>query len=172
MWIQPHAFLHAAAFASGKKCLDGKACMTPLRIAQEQGKTVIEVEVKGRSYKATMGPDKRPERIETTLTMPSGVAKRIVAIFADYRTGEKPDAGFGLAEGKDALDRFHTGTYWPSRLVHEVDGTKGARAHVDGRLGQSLSRLPRTRTAGQGPMTRWRAKIGTMDFYHQEERNA
>src|SRR2546423_4345735 len=48
MWIQPHAFLHAAAFASGKKCLDGKACTTPLQIAQENGKTVIEVQVNGR----------------------------------------------------------------------------------------------------------------------------
>jgi hypothetical protein len=124
MWIQPHAFLHAAAFASGKKCLDGKACTTPIRIAQEQGKTVVDVEVNGQSYKATLGADKRPERIETMLTMPSGAAKRIVANFADYRTGEKPDAGFGLAEGKDALDRFHSGTYWPSRLVHDLEGTK------------------------------------------------
>jgi hypothetical protein len=124
MWLQPHAFLHAAAFASGKKCLDGKACTTPIKIAQEGGKTVIEVDVNGRSYKATLGADKRPERIETILTMPGGGTKRIAAIFADYRAGAKPDAGFSNAEGKDALDRFHSGTYWPSRLVHELEGTK------------------------------------------------
>jgi hypothetical protein len=124
MWIQPHAFLHAAAFAAGKRCLDGKACTTPLKIAQEGGKTVIEVEVNGRSYKATLGADKRPERIETMLTMPGGGAKKIAAIFADYRAGEKSDAGFSNAEGKDALDRYHSGTYWPSRLVHELEGTK------------------------------------------------
>jgi hypothetical protein len=102
MWIQPHAFLHAAAFASAKKCLDGKDCTPPFKVAQEGGKAVAEVEVNGHRYKATMG----------------------VAIYADYRTGEKPDAGFGLAEGKNALDRYHSGTYWPSRVVHELDGGK------------------------------------------------
>src|SRR6266581_4940002 len=55
MWMQPHAFLHAAAFASGKKCLDGKACTTPLQIATENGKSVIDVQVNGQSYKATLG---------------------------------------------------------------------------------------------------------------------
>jgi hypothetical protein len=121
MWVQPHAFLHAAAFFSGKKCLDGKACNTPVRIAQEGGKTIIELQVDGRSYKATLGADKRPEHIETMIALAGG-AKKIVATYTDYRTGEKPDAGFGLAEGKDALDRFHSGTYWPSKIVHTVDG--------------------------------------------------
>jgi hypothetical protein len=123
MWVQPHAFLHAAAFASGKKCLDGKACTTPVKIAQENGKTVIELAINGHTYKAIMGADKRPETIETMLALPGG-AKKLVASYADYRTGEKPDAGYGLAEGKDALDRFHSGTYWPSRLVHVLDGAK------------------------------------------------
>src|SRR5215510_6556296 len=31
IWLSPHPFLHAAAFASGKKCLDGKACTTPVK---------------------------------------------------------------------------------------------------------------------------------------------
>ena len=65
MWLTPHAFLHAAAFASAKKCLDGKACTTPIQVAQEIGKTVIEMQLNGETYKATMGADKRPERIET-----------------------------------------------------------------------------------------------------------
>src|SRR4029077_11853010 len=72
MWVQPHAFLHAAAFASGKKCLDGKSCSNPIKIGQENGKTVIETEVSGHSYKATLGADKRPERIETMLTLAGG----------------------------------------------------------------------------------------------------
>jgi len=124
MWLQPHAFMHAAAFASGKKCLDGKACTPPLKIGTEGGKTVIEIEVNGRAYKATLGADKRPERIEAMVAQPGGASKKVVATFVDYRTGEKPDAGFGLAEGKNALDKFHSGTYWPSRLSHEVDGVK------------------------------------------------
>jgi len=68
MWVQPHAFLHAAAFASSKKCLDGKACNVPVTIAQENGKTTIELQINGHSYKATLGADKRPERIETVLS--------------------------------------------------------------------------------------------------------
>jgi hypothetical protein len=55
---------------------------------------------------------------------PGGASKKLVASYADYRTGEKPDAGFGNADGKDALDRFHSGTYWPSRITHELDGMK------------------------------------------------
>jgi hypothetical protein len=124
MWVSPHAFLHAAAFASGKKCLDGKACTTPFKVAQEGGRTVVDVEVNGVTYKATMGTDKRPERIEAMVKMPGGASKKLVASYADYRTGEKPDAGFGNADGKDALDRFHSGTYWPSRITHELDGMK------------------------------------------------
>jgi hypothetical protein len=124
MWVQPHAFLHAAAFASGKKCLDGKACTTPLQIAQENGKTVIDVQVNGRSYKATLGPDKRPERIETMIALPGGTSKKIAALYTDYRTGEAPDAGFGTSYGQGALDKFHSGTYWPSHIVHELDGSK------------------------------------------------
>jgi hypothetical protein len=124
MWLSPHAFLHAAAFASGKKCLDGKACTTPVKVTQEGGRTAIEVEVSGTTYKATLGADKRPERIEAMVTMPGGGSKKLVASYADYRTGEKPDAGFGLAEGKEALDKYHSGTYWPSRITHDVDGMK------------------------------------------------
>jgi hypothetical protein len=124
MWLSPHAFVHAAAFASAKKCLDGKACNTPVKVTQDGGRTAIEVEVNGTSYKATLGADKRPERIEALVTMPGGGSKKLVASYADYRTGEKPDAGFGLAEGKEALDKYHSGTYWPSRVTHEVDGMK------------------------------------------------
>jgi hypothetical protein len=124
MWLSPHAFVHAAAFASAKKCLDGKACNTPVKVTQDGGRTAIEVEVNGTSYKATLGADKRPERIEAMVTMPGGGSKKLVASYADYRTGEKPDAGFGLAEGKEALDKYHSGTYWPSRVTHEVDGMK------------------------------------------------
>jgi hypothetical protein len=124
MWLQPHAFIHAAAFASAKKCLDGKECTTPFKVAQEGGKTVIDVQINGQSYKATLGADKRPERIETMIAVPGGGSKKMAAIYSHYRTGEAPDAGFGTSFGKDALDRYHSGTYWPSHIVHEVDGKK------------------------------------------------
>ena len=124
MWLSPHAFMHAAAFASAKKCLDGKVCNTPVKVTQDDGRTTIEVDVSGTTYKATLGADKRPERIEAMVTMPGGGSKKLTASYADYRTGEKPDAGFGLAEGKEALDKYHSGTYWPSRITHELDGKK------------------------------------------------
>jgi hypothetical protein len=124
MWLSPHAFLHAAAFASAKKCLDGKACTTPVKVGNENAKTVIDVEINGHAYKATLGADKRPERIETMLALPGGASKKIVAIYSDYRTGEAPDAGFGTSYGQGALDKYHSGTYWPSHIVHEIDGIK------------------------------------------------
>jgi len=124
MWLSPHAFIHAAAYASAKKCLDGKACTTPITIAQEGGKTVIETQINDHAYKATLGADKRPERIETMIALPGGASKKIAATYADYRTGEAPDAGFGTSYGKEALDRYHSGTYWPSLLAHEIDGNK------------------------------------------------
>jgi hypothetical protein len=123
MWVQPHAFLHAAAFASAKKCLDGKACDAPVRIAQENGKTVVELQINGHAYKATLGADKRPEQIETMVSL-GGASKKIVASYADYRTGEAPDGGFGTSYGQGALDRYHSGTYWPSRVVQDVGGMK------------------------------------------------
>src|SRR5499426_2866013 len=60
IWLSPHAFLHAAACASGKKCLDGKACNTPVKVTQDGGQTTIEIEVSGTTYKAMLGADKRP----------------------------------------------------------------------------------------------------------------
>src|SRR5205809_6854779 len=70
MWLSPHAFVHAAAFASAKKCLDGKACNTPVKVTQDGGRTAIEVDVSGTTYKGTLGADKRPERIEARVAMP------------------------------------------------------------------------------------------------------
>jgi hypothetical protein len=124
MWLQPHPFLHAAAFASAKKCLDGKPCTTPIRVFDQNGKTIIEVEVMGQTYKGTLGPDSRPERIEAMIALPGAGPKRIVASYADYRTGEQPDSGYGTSFGAEALDKYHSGTYWPSHLTQEMDGHK------------------------------------------------
>src|SRR5215468_9900252 len=41
IWLMPHAAIHAAVFASAKKCLDGKACQMPLQITKEDGKTIL-----------------------------------------------------------------------------------------------------------------------------------
>lgn len=124
VWFQPQTFLHMAIFASAKKCLDGKDCLTPLKIGIEGGKSVVEMTINNVVYKATMGIDKRPERIEGNVAMPQGGTKKVVAMFSDWRAAEKPDAGFSPVFGANVLDKFHNGTYWPSRIVHEVDGTK------------------------------------------------
>jgi hypothetical protein len=124
LWVQPHAFMHAVAFANAKRLLNGQAGETPYSIKQEGGKTLIEIQINGRPYKGTLGVDTRPESIETMVTVPGGAQKRMVATFTGWRTGEKPDAGFGTSTGPNVLDKFHSGVYWPSTIVHTLDGQK------------------------------------------------
>ena len=35
-----------------------------------------------------------------------------------------PTPASASAEGKEALDKYHSGTYWPSHITHELDGVK------------------------------------------------
>ena len=114
MWLMPHAAIHAAVFASAKKCLDGKTCDLPLQMTKEDGKTVLTTSINGQSYKTTLGGDNRPERIEATITMPGGASKKVISMHSGYRNGQ--------SLGQTALDKFHTGTYWPGRIVQEIDG--------------------------------------------------
>ena len=116
IWLMPHAAIHAAVFASAKKCLDGKTCDVPLQIAKEDGKTVLTTSVNGVSYKTTLGADNRPERVEAAITLPGGASRKVVSIYSGYRNGQ--------SLGQTALDKFHTGTYWPGRIVQEIDGAK------------------------------------------------
>jgi hypothetical protein len=116
IWLMPHAAIHAATFASAKKCLDGKPCEVPLQITKENGKNVLTTSVNGVSYKTTLNSDNRPERVEAIIAMPGGAPKKVVATYSDYRNGQ--------SLGQQALDKFHSGTYWPGRIVHEIDGTK------------------------------------------------
>lgn len=116
MWLMPHAAIHVAAFAAAKKCLDGKACDTSLQIAKEDGKTVLTTSINGQSYKTTLGSDNRPERVEATIAMPGSTPKKVVCVYSGYRNGQ--------SLGQTALDKFHTGTYWPGRIVQEIEGVK------------------------------------------------
>jgi hypothetical protein len=116
IWLMPHAAVHAAAFAAAKKCLDGKPCEVPLQVTKEDGKTVFVTSVNGQSYKTTLGADNRPAKVEATIAVPGGGTKKVVATYSDYRNGQ--------SLGQQALDKFHSGTYWPGRIVHEIDGTK------------------------------------------------
>lgn len=116
IWLTPHGAIHAATFASAKKCLDGKDCDVPLQIAKADGKTVITTSVNGQSYKTTLNSDNRPERVETEIKLPGGASKKIVATYSEYRNGH--------SMGQEALDKFHSGTYWPGRMVQEIDGVK------------------------------------------------
>jgi hypothetical protein len=116
IWLMPHAAIHAAVFASAKKCLDGKPCDVPLQIGKEDGKTVLTTSVNGVSYKTTLGADNRPERVEATITLPGAASKKVVSSYSGYRNGQ--------SLGQTALDKFHSGTYWPGRIVQEIDGAK------------------------------------------------
>jgi len=116
IWLMPHAAIHAAVFAAAKKCLDGRACEVPLHIAKEDGKTVLTVSINGQSYKTTLDADHRPERVEATIASPGGASRKVVATYSGYRNGQ--------SLGQTALDKFHSGTYWPGRIVQEIDGAK------------------------------------------------
>jgi len=116
MWLMPHAAIHAAVFASAKKCLDGKTCDVPLQVAKENGKTVLTTAVNGISYQTTLDANNRPERVEATIALPGGTSKKVVSTYSAYSNGQ--------SLGQTALDKFHTGTYWPGRIVQEIDGAK------------------------------------------------
>lgn len=124
LFMQPQFWLQTAALASVKRCWDGKACQVEVKEGTENGKPTLEVPINGVTYKGTFGADKRVESIEAMIAMPSGGPKKMVARFYEWRAGEKTDAGYANPEGPKALDKFHNGTYWPSRIVHEVDGNK------------------------------------------------
>ena len=116
IWLMPHAAVHAAVLASARKCLDGKPCEVPLQIGKEDGKTVLTTSVNGQTYKTTLGADNRPERVEATIALPGGGSKKVVSMYSGYRNGQ--------SLGQTALDKFHSGTYWPGRIVQEIDGAK------------------------------------------------
>ena len=116
IWLMPHAAIHAAVFAAATKCLDGKTCDVPLQIGKEDGKTVLATSVNGVSYKTTLDADNRPERVEAAIALPGGASKKVVSMYSGYRNGQ--------SLGQRALDKFHSGTYWPGRIVQEIDGAK------------------------------------------------
>ena len=127
MWLQPQMFLSHAAFAAAKKCMtpEIKACETKWSVATENGKSVINLEIEGRAYKGVLDDDKRVASVETTVNLPSGGgAKKIIAKYSGYRIGESAEktmANFA-AMGDKALDKFHNGVFWPSRVVFEMEG--------------------------------------------------
>ena len=126
MWLQPQMFLSHAAFAAAKKCMtpEIKACETKWSVATENGKSVINVEIEGRAYKGVLDDDKRVGSVETTVNLPSGGAKKIVARYSGYRIGESSDKTLAnlAAWGDKGLDKFHNGVFWPSRVAFELEG--------------------------------------------------
>jgi len=115
IFLLPHAFARAAAFGDVGKCPDGNECQVSVEVSEENGKTLISLPIYDIPYTATLGEDNRPERIEADVPMPDGSTKTIIATFASYRNGD------GIGE---ALDKFHSGTYFPASINHEIDGTK------------------------------------------------
>jgi hypothetical protein len=113
MWLEPHAIIHAAVYAANKRCPDAKPCADIAQpvIGEEGGRKIITVTADGNQYKVILGPDQRPARIEG-----KAGGKTIAANYFGYRNG--------TSLGAEALDKFHNGTYWPSRVTMEIDGTK------------------------------------------------
>jgi hypothetical protein len=124
--FQPQVFITAAAFASGKQCftMEVKECSdATATVGQENGKTVITLTRDGTTYKGTVSATSRIQSIEGTIKLPSG-AKKLVATYPSWRAGEKPEVPHDVAVGANALDKFHNGTYWPEKVMWDLDGTR------------------------------------------------
>ena len=124
MWAEPHAFLMAAAYASAKQTPNGKPGTPKFEVGKDGALDTVTVEIGGTTYKGTMepAPGGRPAKIEADFKI-GGATKKFVATFTDWRAGEKPDLGFSNAFG-NSLDKFHNGTYWPSKMTWELGGAK------------------------------------------------
>jgi len=127
IWIQPQMFLSHAAFVAAGKCMTAeiKACDAKWSVVTENGKSVVNLEIEGRTYKGVLDGDKRVASVETMVDLPSGGGpKKIVAKYSAYRIGESADktlANFA-AMGDKSLDKFHNGVFWPSKVVFELEG--------------------------------------------------
>jgi hypothetical protein len=111
MWMEPHAFLHAAVFEANKKTPDNKASSDPAPTVGKDaaGKVTIAATIEGNVYTATLGPDQRPAKIVASIG-----GHTYEADYFGYRNG--------TSLGQEALDKMHNGTYWPSRIVQQIDG--------------------------------------------------
>lgn len=140
IWLWPHAFGRAVAYAEQGLCPDGSGCDVALEVTEEGGESVITVEIDGREYRGTLGEDDRPARIEAEIDIPGVGPSSYAAIYSDYHNGlglgatgeavavdlQERDIGastdVALARGEGILDKYHTGTYFPRNVSHEVDG--------------------------------------------------
>jgi hypothetical protein len=145
VWLEPHAFFTQVAFAAGKKCLEAanKPCTTPWSVKDEGGKTVLSVEIAGRTYTGSLDAKKRIGTVETTLPI-GGAQKKIVATYTGWRTGAQDTNNPKdlSAEGEKALDKFHNGVFWPEKIVWELDGAKVLDVTVEGGWGNPYSVYP------------------------------
>jgi len=124
--FQPQAFITAAAFASGKQCfiLEAKECTdATAMVGQEGGKSVITLTKDGNTYKGTVSATNRIQSIEGTLKLAGG-SKKLVATYPSWRAGEKAEVAHDVAVGANALDKFHSGVYWPEKIMWDLDGTR------------------------------------------------
>jgi len=124
--FQPQVFITAAAFASGKQCftMETKECAdATATVSQEGGKTVITLNRDGNTYKGTVSATNRIASIEGTVKLPSGT-KRLLANYPSWRAGEKAEVPHDVATGANALDKFHSGVYWPEKITWDLDGTR------------------------------------------------
>jgi hypothetical protein len=124
--FQPQVFITAAAFASGKMCftLEVKDCTdATATVGQENGKTVITLNKDGNTYKGTVSATNRIQSVEGMIKLPSGT-KRLVATYPSWRAGEVAEVPHDVATGAKALDKFHSGVYWPEKITWDLDGAR------------------------------------------------
>lgn len=145
VWLEPHAFFTQVAFAAGKKCMAEatKPCTTPWSVKDEGGKTILSVEISGRTFTGSLDAKKRIGSVETTIPV-GGSDKKIVATYTGWRTGAQDTNNPKdlSAEGENALDKFHNGVFWPEKIVWELDGKKVLDVTVQGGWGNPYTVYP------------------------------
>jgi hypothetical protein len=122
-YLYPAGFIRAVAFQQvGQNPVGGKENVGGVAVtAIDGGKTQIDTTIFGVPYKAILDAEARPESIEAAVPFPDGSTKTIVATFGAYRNGD----GLG-----DPLDKFHTGSYFPTTFKQTVDGQTVAEGEV------------------------------------------
>jgi hypothetical protein len=112
VFLWPHMFTRAAAYAKVGRCIDGKTCEVPVSVTElPDGKAEVKVTVYGTEYTGILSAQRYYETISATLKMPDGSDKPLTAEFTTFRDGQ---IGVNL---ENPMDKFYTGVYFPETFA-------------------------------------------------------
>ena len=97
IWITPHGIIRAAVDAAA-------ADPSSVSVGSQRGQTTLSVAVNGVPFTAVLDDNNRPERVTATIDHPVLGSTELVATYTDY------------------IDWQILDVYFPSRIVHTLDG--------------------------------------------------